>query len=60
MWNKMFVKASIIKKKDLYIAIITWSYYGFSHYEIFDVFESLVEAEKYILLERTNGSLTYE
>lgn len=56
----MFVKASIIKKKDLYIAIITWSYYGFSHYEIFDVFESLVEAEKYILLERTNGSLTYE
>jgi hypothetical protein len=60
MWNKMFVKASILKKKDLFIAIITWSYYGISHYEKFDVFETLVDAEKYILLERTNGALTYE
>lgn len=56
----MFVKASILKKKDLFIAIITWSYYGISHYEKFDVFETLVDAEKYILLERTNGALTYE
>jgi hypothetical protein len=60
MWNKMFVKASILKKKELFIAIITWSYYGISHYEIFEVFESLVEAEKWILLERTHGALTYE
>ena len=60
MWNKMFVKASIIKKKELFIAVITWSYYAISYFKEFEVFETLVEAEKHILLERTNGALTYE
>lgn len=56
----MFVKASIIKKKELFIAVITWSYYAISYFKEFEVFETLVEAEKHILLERTNGALTYE
>jgi hypothetical protein len=60
MWNKMFVKALIINKKELFIAIITWSYYGLSHYKDINIFETLVEAEKHILLERTNGALAYE
>lgn len=56
----MFVKATILKKKELFIAVITWSYYGLSHYKVFEIHESIVEAEKWILLERTNGALTYE
>jgi hypothetical protein len=34
MWNKMFVKATILKK-ELFIAVITWSYYAISHFKVF-------------------------
>jgi hypothetical protein len=59
MWNKMFVKASIEEKKTLFISIITWSYYGISHFQNIEIFENLIDARNWILQERTHGALTY-
>jgi len=55
MWSKSFVKAKIEKKKGLFVATITYSYFGLYHYDVLNVFESLEKAEHYLLYERCNG-----
>jgi len=59
-WSKLYVKSSIKKKKELYIASITWSWYAIQHWDEIEIFEDLTKAQEWILKERTNGSLTYE
>lgn len=59
-WNKLFIKAVVKKKDNLYLAIITWSWYNLINYDEYELFNSLVEANDWILKHRTNGSLTYE
>ena len=55
MWSKSFVKAKIEKKKSLFVATITYSYFGLYHYDVLNVFETLEQAEHYLLYERCNG-----
>lgn len=55
----MFIKAKIQEKNKMFIASITWSWYGFQHYEEFEIFSTLAEAEKYILKKRCNDYLSY-
>ena len=59
-WCKLYIKSCITKKKELYIASITWSYYLLQNWDEIEVFESLADAQEWILKQRTNGSLTYE
>jgi hypothetical protein len=54
-WAKSFIKAKIQKKKELYVATITYSYYGLYHYDVLSVFNTLQEAEHYLLYERCGG-----
>jgi hypothetical protein len=58
-WSRMYVKSNIQKKKDLFIATISWSYYGFLHYDDLEIFDSMEDAKHWILEQRTNGSLTF-
>ena len=55
--SRMFVKARIEKKKNLYVAAITYSYYGLYHYDVLNVFDTLQAAEHYLLYERCGGVL---
>ena len=58
-WSKMFIKGEITKQKGLYIATITYSYYGIYHYTNIKVFDTLEECEKAMLFERCGGLLQY-
>ena len=59
MWSKLFIRANIKEQQKLFIASITWSYYGIQHWQEIEIFLTIIEAEKWILKERTSGSLTY-
>ena len=59
-WNKMFIKCKIEKKKGLFVATITYSYYGLYYYNELRVYENLEEAEKALLWERCAGLIVYE
>jgi len=54
-WSRSFVKAKIEKKRELYVATLTYSYYGLYHYDVLNVFSTLQEAEHYLLYERCGG-----
>ena len=58
--HRMFIKAKIECMKSLYIATITYSYYGIYHFEEVDVFESIVDAEKHLLFKRCGGLIQYD
>ena len=59
-WSKLFIKASVVQKKSLFVARITWSWFGMSHYDEIEVFETLQEANLWILRLRTDGHLVYD
>ena len=59
-WSKGFVKAKIMQKKSLFVACITWSYYGLYHYDEMSVHESLIEAQEHLLKLRCDGKLILE
>lgn len=56
-WNKQFIKAEIKKVKDVYVATITYSYFGLYHFSVVDYFESDDLAKLFILKERCGGHL---
>jgi len=58
-WSKMFIKCKIERKKELFVATMTYSYYGLYHYNEMRVYETLEEAEKALLWERCGGLLSY-
>ena len=55
----MYLRSSIQKKKNLFIASVSWSWFGIQHWEEFEIFESQHEAELWILNQRTGGTLVY-
>ena len=59
-WSKAFVKAKIEKKKSLYVATITYSYFGLYHFTEVQVCDTLEEAERILLKERCSGHLVYQ
>ena len=56
-WSRMFIKAKIIKKKTLFCAIITYSYYGLYHYDDMSIHDSIEEAKAHLLAVRCDGHL---
>jgi len=60
MISRGFVKAKIEKKKGLYVATITYSWYGIYHFDEVMVCETLEEAERILLKERCSGHLVYQ
>ena len=60
MISRGFVKAKIEKKKGLYVSTITYSWFGIYHYDEVSVSETLEEAERILLKERTQGHLVYQ
>jgi hypothetical protein len=58
-FSKLFVRASVTKKKSLYVTRIVWSWYGLQHYSEMEVFNTLQEANQHILQRRTSGCLVY-
>ena len=56
----MFIRASIEKKKSLFVARIVYSYWGLYHYSELNVFASLEECEHYLLYERCGGIILYD
>ncbi len=58
--SKMFVKARIEKKKSLFCAICTYSYYGLYHYDTVTVHETLELATSHLLQERCGGHLSLD
>lgn len=59
-WNKLFIKAVIKKKENLYLAEITWSWYGVMHWIEIELFKTLTEANEWVLKQRVDGKLSYE
>lgn len=59
MLSKMFVKARIEKKNNVYIVVATYSYYYMYHYDEMGVYATLNEAEKSLLNIRCSGLLVY-
>ena len=57
-WSRGFIKAKIEKKKTLFVATITYSYFGLYWYDVVNVFETLQDAEHYLLLQRCGGVLS--
>ncbi len=59
-WSKSFIKAEIKKVGPSYKTVITYSWYGLSHYTCVDVFASLDEAKLHVLHERCGGKIYIE
>lgn len=59
-WSKSFVRAKIKPVKGVWVATITYSYYGLYHYPIIEHFETKVEAEHWVLQNRCDGHLVIE
>jgi len=59
-WSKMFVKAKIEKRKDLYVATATFSYFGLYHWDQCSVWDSLEEATDHLLRVRCGGCLSID
>ena len=59
-WSKMYIRSEIIKKKSLYIASIIWSWWGLQHWSEYEIFETIEEANSWVLRRRTNGTLVYD
>ena len=60
MWSRQFIKAKIEEKKGLFVATITYSYFGLYYYNEVTVSETIQEAEKLLLKERCSGKIAYE
>lgn len=58
--GRMFIKAKIEEKKGLYVSTITYSFYGFYHYNEITVSNTVEEAERLLLKERCSGKIAYE
>lgn len=58
--SKMFVKCRIEQRKQLYCAIITYSFYGLYHFDEISVHETLEQATAYLLRERCSGHLSLD
>ena len=58
--SKMFVKCRIQKKKELYCAIITYSFYGLYHFDEVTIHETMELATAYLLRERCSGHLSLD
>ena len=56
--NRMFVKARIEERSGIYVAVITYSFYGVYHYDEVSVHDNLNDATEHLLKQRCNGSLT--
>lgn len=56
----MFVSAKIKKQKNLYITIITYSYYGLYRFTEKEIHNTYELAAEYMLKERCNGCLSLE
>lgn len=56
-WNKQFVRAEIKKVKEIFVATITYSYFGLYHFTVVDYFDSDEDAKTFILTERCGGHL---
>jgi len=56
----MFVKCRIQKKKELYCAIITYSFYGLYHFDEVTIHETMELATAYLLRERCSGHLSLD
>lgn len=55
----MFIKCKIEKKKNLFVATMTYSFYGMYYYNEIKVYETLEDAEKALLWERCSGLISY-
>lgn len=60
MLNRMFVKALIKKKENVFIVEAVYSWLGLYHYTEVDVFSTLQEANNYLLDCRCSGHLRYD
>lgn len=60
MWNRSFVKCKIQEKKGLYIAIITYSYYGLYWFDEISIHDTLEIATSYLLRIRCGGLIVME
>lgn len=58
--SRMFVKARIEQRQNVFCAIITWSYYGVYHYDELSVHNTMNEATEHLLKVRCNGCLSLE
>jgi hypothetical protein len=58
--SKMFVKCRIEQRKQLYCAIITYSFYGLYHFDEMSVHETLEQATAHLLRERCSGHLSLD
>ena len=56
--SKMFVKCSIVEKKNLFISACTYSFYGLYYYDEIEIHESLEKAKDHLLSIRMNGHLS--
>ena len=59
-YNKMFIKATIQKKNNVYIVIATYSYWGLYYFEKTEIFDSLTDANCWLLKMRCGGHLVYD
>lgn len=60
MLSRQFVKAKIQEKKGLFIAIITYSYYGIYWYDEISIHDTLELATSHLLRIRCQGLLVLE
>ena len=56
----MFVKCSIIEKKNLFISTCTYSFYGLYYFDEVAIHESLTEAKDHLLSIRMGGHLSLD
>jgi len=59
-WSKGFIKAKIQEKQGLFVAVITWSYYGIYYFDEISIHKSLNEATEHLLKVRCDGKLSLE
>ena len=57
MLSRMFVKARIEKKNNIYVIIITYSYYYLYYFDEIEICATLQEAEHKLLEIRCSGHL---
>lgn len=57
VWSKSFVKAKIEKKNNVFVVIITYSYYFLYYFDEIEICTTLQEAEHTLLMIRCSGHL---
>ena len=55
MWSKMYIKSRIEKKNNVFIVVITYSFFMLYNYDEVSIHSTLDEAQRHLIELRTQG-----